>query len=93
MSDPDVPKSALELVMERLRKKDAESGVEAHHLTDDQKAAIAEARSVYAERAAAMLPVERDEVQSRPGLQHRHFDMANELPELLRHPRRARSAT
>ena len=30
MSDPDVPKSALELVMERLRKKDAESGVEAN---------------------------------------------------------------
>ena len=48
----DAPKSALELVMERLRKKDAEAGVEAHKLTEDQKAAIAEARSVYEARVA-----------------------------------------
>jgi hypothetical protein len=48
----DTPKSALELVMERLRKKDAEAGVEEHKLTDEQKAAIAEARSVYEARVA-----------------------------------------
>jgi hypothetical protein len=48
----DAPKSALELVMERLRKKDAESGVEEHKLTDAQKAAIADARSVYEARVA-----------------------------------------
>ena len=40
----DAPKSALELVMERLRKKDAEAGVEDAPLTDEQRAAIAEAR-------------------------------------------------
>jgi hypothetical protein len=48
----DAPKSALELVMERLRKKDAESGVEDKPLTDEQRAAIAEARSVYDARVA-----------------------------------------
>jgi hypothetical protein len=43
----DAPKSAIDLVMERLRKKDAEAGVEQQQLTDAQRAAIAEARSVY----------------------------------------------
>ena len=48
----DAPKSALELVMERLRKKDAESGIEDTPLTDAQRAEIAEARSVYEARVA-----------------------------------------
>jgi hypothetical protein len=40
------PKSALELAMERLRKKDAEAGIEEKPLTDAQRTAIAEARSI-----------------------------------------------
>jgi hypothetical protein len=48
----DAPKSAVELVMERLRRKDAESGVEETPLSDAQRAAIAEARSVYDARVA-----------------------------------------
>jgi hypothetical protein len=48
----DAPKSALELVMERLRKKDAEAGVEEKPLTDAQRSAIAEARSVHEARVA-----------------------------------------
>ena len=40
-------KSSFELAMERLRKKDTEEGVTATPLTDQQKAAIAEVRSVY----------------------------------------------
>lgn len=43
----DAPKSAIDIVMERLRKKDAEAGVEQRQLTDAQRAAIADARSVY----------------------------------------------
>ena len=43
----DAPKSAIDIVMERLRKKDAEAGVEQRPLTDAQRAAIAEARNVY----------------------------------------------
>ena len=46
------PKSALELVMERLRRKDAEAGIEETTLTDAQRAAIAEARSVHEARVA-----------------------------------------
>jgi hypothetical protein len=48
----DAPKSALEIVMERLRRKDAEAGVDEKPLTDDQRAAIAEARSVYEAKVA-----------------------------------------
>jgi hypothetical protein len=48
----DAPKSALELVMERLRRKDAEAGITETPLTEAQLAAIAEARSVYEARVA-----------------------------------------
>src|SRR5690348_2214299 len=41
------PKSAVELAMERLRKKDEEEGVTTQPLTDDQKKQIAETRSYY----------------------------------------------
>ncbi len=40
------PKSAYELAMERLRKKDAEAGVVETQVTDAQREAIAEARRV-----------------------------------------------
>jgi hypothetical protein len=48
----DDPKSAYELAMERLRKKDAEAGVVEQKLTGAQKAAIAEARNIYEARVA-----------------------------------------
>lgn len=48
----DGPKSALELAMERLKKKDAEAGIEQTTLTEEQLAEIAEARSVYEARVA-----------------------------------------
>ena len=48
----DAPKSALELVLERLKKKDAEAGVQDQRITDEQRAQIAEARSVYEARVA-----------------------------------------
>jgi hypothetical protein len=38
--------------MERLRKKDADAGVEDVPLTDGQRAEIAEARSIYESRVA-----------------------------------------
>jgi hypothetical protein len=53
MSD-EAPKSALELAMERLKKQDADAGVVEHKLTDAQKAAIAEARSVHESRVAEL---------------------------------------
>jgi hypothetical protein len=48
----ETPKSRMELVMERLRKQDADAGLDEKPLTDDQRAAIAEARSVYEARVA-----------------------------------------
>jgi len=48
----DAPKSAIELAMERLRKKDAEAGVHETALTDAQREAITEARRVYEARVA-----------------------------------------
>jgi hypothetical protein len=60
MSDP--PKSAVEVVMERLRKKDAEAGVTEQVLTDEQRAAIAEARSVYEARVAERKIMHKSEI-------------------------------
>ena len=54
------PKSAYELAMERLRKKDAEAGVVEQKLTDEKKAAIAEARSIYEARVAERQILHRD---------------------------------
>jgi hypothetical protein len=55
----DEPKSAFELAMERLKKQDAESGAVEHKLSDAQKAAIAEARSVYEARLAELQILQR----------------------------------
>ena len=46
MSD-QAPRSAFEIAMERLRQKDAQDGVDHQPRTDEQKAAIAEVRSLY----------------------------------------------
>ena len=51
MSD-DAPKSAYELAMARLRRKDAETGAAETALSDAQKAEIAEVRQLYAARRA-----------------------------------------
>ena len=48
----DAPKSALELALERLKKQDADAGITQTPLTDEQRAAIADARSLYEARVA-----------------------------------------
>ena len=48
----DAPKSAVDIVMERLRRKDAESGTEQQSLTDAQRTAIADVRTVFEAQAA-----------------------------------------
>ena len=52
MAEDQGPKSAYELAMERLRKRDEEAGVQHQTLTDRQKAAIAEVRSFYRAKIA-----------------------------------------
>ena len=79
MADDGGPKSAFELAMERLRKKDAEEGVTTRPMTDLQKGAIAEVRSFYDSKIAEQEilqqsamnnllgadPAEREEVDRR----------------------------
>jgi hypothetical protein len=48
----EAPKSALELAMERLKKQDAEAGIEARPVTDAEKASIAEVRNFYQAKLA-----------------------------------------
>jgi hypothetical protein len=48
----DAPKSAIDIVMERLRRKDAEAGTEQQTLTDAQRTAIADARTVFEAQTA-----------------------------------------
>ena len=45
-------KSAYELAMERLRKRDEEAGVETRAVTDAQRSAIAEIRNFYESKLA-----------------------------------------
>src|SRR6185503_6010312 len=52
MADNGPPKSAYELAMERLRKKDRDEGVEERAVTAAQREAIAEARRVAEARLA-----------------------------------------
>lgn len=48
----EAPKSAYELAMERLRRKDQEAGIDDRPLTAEQREAIAEARKVAEARFA-----------------------------------------
>ena len=52
MSDDDAPKTAYEIILERLKKKDREEGVEERPVTDEQKVLLAELRKVYEARLA-----------------------------------------
>jgi hypothetical protein len=52
MVNDQPPKSAYDLAMERLKRKDVEEGVESRPLTDKQKAEIAEVRSFYGSKIA-----------------------------------------
>jgi len=47
MADDKTLKSSYELAMERLRKKDADAGIDARTVSDAKKAAIAEVRNFY----------------------------------------------
>lgn len=54
MTNDDAPKSALELAMARLRKKDAESGEGIRELSSAQKEEIAEIRRIYDAKLAEL---------------------------------------
>ena len=54
MADDTAPKSAYELAMERLKKQDADAGIERQAVTDEQRAAIAEIRNFYEAKFAEL---------------------------------------
>ncbi|MSO56514.1 MAG: hypothetical protein EXQ55_06285 [Acidobacteria bacterium] len=62
MSDDEKPRTALEIAMERLKQRDADSGVVDRPPTEEQKAAIAEARSVHAAKAAELEILQRSKM-------------------------------
>ena len=51
--------------MERLRKKDAEEGVTQQVMTDEQKAALAEVRSIYEAKLAEQEILQQAAMNSR----------------------------
>src|SRR5881397_2578040 len=60
----DAPKSAYELALEKLKRRDQERGEEAPAaLTDDQKREIAEIRRVYEARLAEREILHRSDMQ------------------------------
>jgi hypothetical protein len=80
------PKSAYELAMERLRQKDREAGVEERPLSEDQKAAIAEARQIYQARMAEREILHRDaarKAQSREELEKLESELAIDRERLV----------
>jgi hypothetical protein len=52
VADDDAPKTAYELILARLEKKDRDDGVEERRLTEDERVRIAEVRKVYEARLA-----------------------------------------
>jgi len=54
MADDSAPKSAYELAMERLRKKDAAAGITRQPVTEAQKAAVGEVRNFYEAKLAEL---------------------------------------
>src|SRR5712691_8770992 len=64
MTDDEKPRTALEIAMERLKQRDAESGVVEQPPSDAQKAAIAEAKSIHAAKVAELEILQRSKVAS-----------------------------
>jgi hypothetical protein len=99
MSTDDKPKSAVELAMERLRKRDADSGIAERPATDEQKALIAEARNLHASKvaeleilhrskvAALFDPAERGQAEEsyRRDLTRLHDDLERKIAKLRSH--------
>jgi leucyl aminopeptidase (aminopeptidase T) len=86
----DAPKSAYELAMERLRKKDQDEGVTVVPLTDEQRAQIAEIRNFYEAKIAeqkvlhqsalrkTLDPAERDALDQQHRREIEHLNTARD---------------
>ena len=86
----DAPKSAYELAMERLRKKDEDAGITAVPLTAEQREQIAEIRNFYEAKIAEQRvlhesamrrtfdPAERDALAEQHRRELEHFNSARD---------------
>jgi hypothetical protein len=64
-------KSSYELAMERLRKKDAEAGIDERLVSDAQKAAIAEVRNFYEAKLAEAEVLHQSKMRASLNLEER----------------------
>jgi len=71
MTSDSPPRSAYELAMERLRKKDADAGVEPRAVTDQQRAAIAEIRNFYEAKLAELEVLHQGRARTDRSLEER----------------------
>jgi hypothetical protein len=62
MEENEKPRSAVEIAMTRLKQRDADSGVVDAVTTDEQKAEIAEARSMHAAKTAELQILQRSKM-------------------------------
>ena len=83
----DAPKSAYELAMERLRKKDQDAGVVERPLSEEQKAAIADARKFYEAKVAEREILHRDalrKAKSHEEIEKLNAELAQDRDRLTR---------
>jgi hypothetical protein len=71
VADEHSLKSSFELAMERLRKKDAEAGIDERVVTDAQKAAIAEVRNFYEAKMAEAEVLYQSKMRASMNLEER----------------------
>ena len=62
MGEDEKPRSAVEIAMARLKQRDSDSGVVERPTSDEQKAAIAEARNLHAVRVAELQILQRSKM-------------------------------
>jgi hypothetical protein len=66
VADDKPMKSAFELAMERLKKQDADAGIEVRPVSDEQKASIAEVRNLYQAKLAEQQVLHQSAVRATP---------------------------
>ena len=71
MADDGAPKSAYELAIERLKRKDAEAGLTRQPVTEAQKAAIAEIRNFYEAKLAELDVMHQSKLRASVDLEAR----------------------
>jgi hypothetical protein len=52
VAEDEAPKTAYEIILERLQRKDRDAGVEPQQLSEDQRTRVAELRRVYEAKLA-----------------------------------------